>query len=268
MIAEGAKGSKLTVYQCLSCGHGFSLPGVGEAVLRHWYTSTSEDTLFMADERARRYTAQQILNRLTEVIPEPAHLFEIGTGPGFFLDEAHQRGWSVAGIEPAIWAVRYAVEQLKLTGINRGTYEQIFNLEGGQYDVVAAFDVIEHLIHPDNFLSACHHLLRDGGILVMTMPKFDSWFARTMGRHWHAILPAHLHYFSLASLNNILIQHGMSIERVFPHTRHLGASYLLSRALHVTGLSRIMTWNKKSKQTIILPINLRDEFEVYVRKSS
>ena len=39
------------------------------------------------------------------------------------------------------------------------------------FDCIFMAEVIEHLIHPENGIIACHDLLRDGGILILTTPS-------------------------------------------------------------------------------------------------
>jgi hypothetical protein len=64
----------------------------------------------------------------------------------------------------------YAPLQLELReGVNRFPV-------GSDYDVVTAFEVIEHLqFHPGSFLAGISNALRDGGRLVLTTPNVASW---------------------------------------------------------------------------------------------
>ena len=59
----------------------------------------------------------------------------------------------------------------------------------GAFDGVVATDIIEHLENPRQFLRECFHVLRPGGILLLSTPNVDSpyskaLFVRTGNFHW------------------------------------------------------------------------------------
>ena len=73
----------------------------------------------------------------------PPTLLEVGCGFGYFLNEAFEEGFEVSGVE----FNRGAVERLRRKyrfPIQQGPLEEIA-LEEDHYDVLAMFDVIEHL---------------------------------------------------------------------------------------------------------------------------
>lgn len=263
-IAEGAAKQTLPMRRCVKCGHGFVPLGVTQEAVATWYMLAEVDEDFLGETSGRRRTAQVVLDRLTRIVPEKGKLLDVGSGPGLFLDEARKHGFDVSGVEVAAWAVKYARERLGLSGVTQGDVDRLDSLPESSFDVVAAFDVIEHIVAPKQLVEAAARLLRAGGIFVVTTPWFGSPLARLMGRHWYCIFPAHLHYFTRGSLTQLLRESGFEVVGVRRHTRYLGWRYVWDRLLHQLGWGG--AGSKRQASEFLLPMNLGDEFEVYARK--
>ena len=94
---------------------------------------------------------------------------DIGCGLGYLIEEALEEDVDAYGIEISDYALRNAVvkERVKFGSITDIPF-------GNEYfDVVSAFDVIEHIHPKDTFkaLSEIHRVLKPGGIFVMTTPN-------------------------------------------------------------------------------------------------
>jgi len=252
-IAAGEK-DKLPVWRCGKCGHGFTPIDFDPALIEKWYERAEVDDQFLKGEAGRRKTASKVLERLEGFLPDKGRLLDVGAGPGFFVSEAQRRGWQASGLEAAGWAVKFGREKLGLTSLRRGGLS-------GRFKVVTAFDVIEHVADPREFLSKCAQRLEPGGWLVLTTPKFDSWLAKAMGRNWYCIFPAHLHYFTTDSLRRSLAGAGFEIKEIRQHTRYLGWKYVLARGLKQLGFRGEET----AKTSAVIPVSFGDEFEVYAR---
>jgi hypothetical protein len=121
--------------------------------------------------------------------------------------------------------------------------------------------VIEHLTDPFSFVQDCAALLSPNGILTLTTPRFDSLPARLLGKHWHCVFPAHLHYFTRASMEAALSKAGLRLIDLRQHVRYFSPAYFAQRLLKSqisTGLIRSRTF----------PVTIGDEMEVYARKIS
>lgn len=262
-VAEGTQKEQLTVARCKECGHGFTPLSVSAGAILEWYARAEQDEPFLATSRGRRTTARRVLSRIEALTSPPGRLVDVGSGPGFFLDEARRRGWQVQGVEVAGWAVRYAQERFGLP-VTQGDFNRLRGLPPASVDVVTAFDVIEHLVSPRAFVQASERVLASGGWLVLTTPWFGSPLSRIMGKRWYCIFPAHLHYFTRASLTRLLADAGFRIVRARRHTRYLGARYVWSRVRRQLG-GKEQSLPRRA-QKVVIPINLGDEFEVYARK--
>lgn len=266
IAAGGSKKERLPIYQCTNCGHGFTPLDVDAKVIARWYQHDAPDHTFIAEEKARRTTAQAVLKRIESYQERPGQLLDVGAGPGIFVSEAVRHGWDATGIEPSAWAVRHGRQTYGIPMI-QGDISRLEELAAESYDVVTLFDVIEHVTDPAELLQAAVARLRPGGLLVLTTPRFDSILARLMGKRWYCIFPAHIHYFTRPSLDLSLRAAGCKIINARAHTRYLGAGYFWERlkAFLAGGLEKVSSHHPSS---ISIPLNFGDEFEMYAEKDA
>lgn len=262
-ITEASVGLHGNIYQCLRCASAYQ-PFIEDEALRELYASQPEDEVYLSEETGRRRAFRTILKRIERYIPR-GRLIDVGAGPGFLLLEAKERGWGVSGIEPSKNAVAHA-RNLKLE-VTQGTVSDLRKLPEGSADVVTGMDVIEHLDRPGEFFQEVWRVLKPGGVLVVTTPKFDSFLRIVLGNRWYAILPTHLTYFSGRGLCMIARTHGFETLAIRHMTRYFSPAYLWYR---LCGL-----WNKNPSHRAVrgasrrqVPVQLFDEYEAYFRKGS
>lgn len=138
-------------------------------------------------------------------------LLEVGCGTGLFLEEALRSGrWEVTGIEPSRRAAEYASQKLGVT-VHPGRFSEIA-LPEETYDVVALWNVVEHLEHPVGDLRYARRLLKPGGWLIFSVPNLESLERRIFGAYWVGWdLPRHLYLFPQETLDGILASLGFRV---------------------------------------------------------
>jgi 2-polyprenyl-3-methyl-5-hydroxy-6-metoxy-1,4-benzoquinol methylase len=148
-------------------------------------------------------------------------LIEIGCAAGFFLKSAERDGWNVTGLELMQPAVEFARERLGLTVLQKAVEDA--DLPVGAFDVVAIFEVIEHLSNPVATLRQLRTLLRPGGALVLSTPNMSSLSRHMLGRHWAVLNPGeHLQYFNERTLADALGRAGFTGVQFDRHYAGLG----------------------------------------------
>ena len=166
-----------------------------------------------AAEARKRHHGRTLLNAI-EAHAAPGTLLEIGCAYGYFLDEARMRGWRVRGVEPSEHAARHARERLGLE-VAAGP---LGRRAPGQaaVDVVALWDVIEHLPSPRETVESLCTWLRPGGVLALSTGDVGSLTARLHGADWSLMTPPwHQFYFSRTTLRRLLEQSGFEVLRVW-----------------------------------------------------
>jgi 2-polyprenyl-3-methyl-5-hydroxy-6-metoxy-1,4-benzoquinol methylase len=98
------------------------------------------------------------------------------------------------------------------------------------FDALTAFDVLEHVPNPGEFLANCRRLLRDGGRLAISVPNLSSWSRRVMRKSWYFYIPdGHLHYFTPRNLTQLLVAAGFSTVTTKVLFKAVTLSYSLSQ---------------------------------------
>lgn len=137
-------------------------------------------------------------------------LLDVGCALGFFTELAQQAGYDAYGIDPSDYAVTKAK---KLVGADRITKAKLSDVHDKPktYDVVAMFDVFEHLANPAEDLDTVRKILKDDGIIIIATGDTESFLSRLLGRRWTFYNPPqHLYYFNHGNLTKLLDEAGFT----------------------------------------------------------
>lgn len=100
---------------------------------------------------------------------EGLRILDIGCGGGLLSEPMARRGADVVGADAAernIPVARVHAEQSGLTIDYRHTSAEALTAAGEQFDVVLNMEVVEHVADPQVYLTACHDLLKSGGLML------------------------------------------------------------------------------------------------------
>lgn len=126
-------------------------------------------------------------------------LMEVGAGFGIFCEEAKKTGRfdRVIAIEPNA----ELAETCRSAGIEvvESSVENIEDLETTP-DIIACFEVIEHLFSPKSFLKKCWDLMGDGSIIVVTCPNCKGFDVEALGVKSDSVDAEHINLFNPDSL--------------------------------------------------------------------
>ena len=100
-------------------------------------------------------------------------VLEIGCGRGDFLARIRQTGAVCRGLELNPDAAGLA--RSKGLDVTQMSLEHHSRLSSGSYDMVCAFQVLEHVSAVGDFFRACAGMLRIGGTLVLSVPNNESY---------------------------------------------------------------------------------------------
>jgi SAM-dependent methyltransferase len=129
---------------------------------------------------------------------------EVGCSHGRFLSRARKRGAAVFGVE----LDEAALESLRRLGIPAAKALDTTR----KFDVVCAFQLIEHLARPAQFVEEASRVLEPEGRLLLALPNGGE--CEKVGRAWigYRVDLEHLNYFSIASLSHLLTRYGLYVE--------------------------------------------------------
>jgi 2-polyprenyl-3-methyl-5-hydroxy-6-metoxy-1,4-benzoquinol methylase len=183
-------------------------------------------------------------------MPERGSLLDIGSGPGHFLNIAQNCGWQVNGIEPRKEAVKYCRNQFGIDTYN-GFLEN-YHRDARLYDVVTAWDVLEHVSDHISFLDHILELLKPGGIFSFSIPNASGLPAKIFKGRWRYVMSVHLNYFTMEYMHNLLSTKQLQIiyadHTVKLHSLVQGIATFLPINLNVKKI--FIKMNKGSNDTI------------------
>jgi 2-polyprenyl-6-hydroxyphenyl methylase/3-demethylubiquinone-9 3-methyltransferase len=115
---------------------------------------------------------------------------DVGCGAGLLAEPLVRLGAGVTGIDASPEVIAVAREHAATMGLEidycAGDVQEL----GGEFDLVTAMEVIEHVANPPAFVKALAERLGPGGLLVMSTPNATSWsrlLMITIGEGWGRI---------------------------------------------------------------------------------
>ncbi|KWV91368.1 bifunctional 2-polyprenyl-6-hydroxyphenol methylase/3-demethylubiquinol 3-O-methyltransferase UbiG [Erythrobacter sp. YT30] len=131
-------------------------------------------------------------------------VLDVGCFDGFFVRKLKDHGIEAYGIDFNRKAIADGAERFSLEDrLSTKTTQEIL-AEGGRFDAVTMFEVIEHLEDFQQVLKDCKSLLKPGGLFIISAPNNDM--------SWRPPLdypPHHLSRFSPKSLDKLVQKHGL-----------------------------------------------------------
>ncbi len=154
---------------------------------------------------------------------EDKKLLDVGCGNGFFLVAAQEKCKTCYGSE---FSALNREKSRRNTGLPIYP-DPLDKFPEKDFDIITAFDVIEHIENPLQFMKDAKKLLKEGGYLMLFTPNFDSFSIRVMKSYSSIVDPTeHLILFNHNSLKKLGDIIGLQI--VYIATRGLDINSILS----------------------------------------
>lgn len=192
--------------------------------------------------------------RLGLTAPAPARLagrraLDVGCGAGLACEPLARLGAEVVGIDLSaelLQAARAHASDAELHIDYRLDDVESLAARGVRFDLVTAFEVIEHVSDPERFVSACARLTRPGGLLLFsTLNRTSASYLKAVvaaeyllgllprGTHdWHRFVkPSELQRLLRRSNCRVLDQRGVAVglgNTPFHLSDNLSVNYLLA----------------------------------------
>ena len=155
--------------------------------------------------RARREVLAEMIRRLVK-LPQNARILEIGCGTGHNLTMLGQFG-QVDALELDEEARAMAEKRLGRS-VMSAPLPELAGVPERQYDLVGAFDVIEHIDDDRAALASIADRIKPGGKFVMTVPAHQwMWSA-------HDVVNHHKRRYSKGALKRLIEDSPLKLERI------------------------------------------------------
>jgi SAM-dependent methyltransferase len=154
--------------------------------------------------RARRDILHDLIERRINLPGTGARVLEIGCGTGHNLGMLGRFG-TVDAIEIDEAAREIAAKRLGKP-VGEAPLPELTGVERGAYDLVAALDVVEHVLDDRGALAGMADCLKPGGRILVTVPAFPfMWSAHDEVNHHHR-------RYTRATLRAAIAESGLRIE--------------------------------------------------------
>jgi len=145
-----------------------------------------------------------ILSVLNSFLPVSQLFCDLGGGNGFVSKFLQQNGYTVCLIEPGTIGAQNAQKQgVKL--IINSTLENLTEINLN-FPAIGMFDVLEHIEDDLKFLKQVHSSLEENGLLVFTVPAFNSLWSENDN------IAGHYRRYTLQTAENVLQKANFSVE--------------------------------------------------------
>jgi len=193
------------IYQCTACGLYYSV------ISKNLHEIYKNDYYVFGEYREKydQAFAKHCCSWLDGYVKlSGKKLLDVGSGRGYFCEEAKIKKALVWGIEP-ITAV--AIESHKRTGITiYNAYFEDFKITT-KYDIITMWDVFEHFQDPRAILSKVKDALNAKGYFVMSVPNKGSIFSYISGAYWKGYNKYHVCHYTYKVIKRLLDTLGFEI---------------------------------------------------------
>ncbi|MDM7202985.1 MAG: methyltransferase domain-containing protein [Thermodesulfobacteriaceae bacterium] len=198
------------IFECPSCGLQFTYPmramdydkayQKDHEDLLNFTAIPYESFLKVEEDEKREIEKWERLPRFNVLLPilpllPKGKLFDIGCSTGFFMLIARKLGFEVYGMEASEKAIEIGVKKFGLKIAKALTFDELPSEYKGPYDIVTAFEVLEHVEDPLKFLKDIYGLLKERGVLLLSCPPYYKFENTAKGyrkyKWWHNDYPPH-----------------------------------------------------------------------------
>ena len=209
------------IYDCSNCGFRFTNNFPSDDTIGRYYDSpdyiSHSDSKKGVVNRLFHFFREIMLKKKANLISKYStgdRLLDIGSGTGYFLNAAKERGYSVWGIEKDSKARNFAIDTF---GLDVKGEDFLWNINSNSFDVVTLWHVLEHMENLNEVIGKLSDILNKDGTLILALPNYLSYDARRYKEYWAAYdVPRHLWHFSPVTIERLLIKHRLKIINIFP----------------------------------------------------
>ncbi len=169
----------------------------------------------LGDYYGRDYYSFQIPEETGMEFEVPVHnsrkILDVGCGGGVWLVQKAMEGWgNLYGCDPFLEKGRQYGQRVTIRNCS------IHDMEGdGTFDIIHMSDSFEHMADPLEVLRSAHRLLKQSGILYMTIPTYPNIAFERFGSHWYQLdAPRHIFLHSRESIEQLARNSGMIVTDI------------------------------------------------------
>lgn len=209
------------IFKCKDCKIQFMNPQYTDEHLDNYYSTYIRDESKIEDKLIKAQT--YCLSLVEAFLPKKGSLFEIGSGNGYLLKVAKQRGWMPLGHEIDCESARKVSAKIGMEILCGEFTELEISIK---FDVVMMLHVLEHLKNPVKYIEKINSVLKKSGILFIALPNIQSRSGlfkflleklkikrRNVAAYYDT--SHHLWYYTPFTIRKFLEKNGFKIIRIY-----------------------------------------------------
>ncbi|NJL74227.1 MAG: methyltransferase domain-containing protein [Saprospiraceae bacterium] len=161
----------VSLYECLDTGYQFYYPFEVYGDEAFYDAFSKRYAWYYQPDRWEYRICQKIFNF------KGKDVLEVGCGNGHFLERIQPFARRIKGLELNTKAIAHCHQ--RQIDVEAQTIQDFAVHHQAQFDVVAMFQVLEHIADVSSFLTAALACLKKGGALVIAVPNNDSLLLHT-----------------------------------------------------------------------------------------
>jgi SAM-dependent methyltransferase len=248
-----SKEGKWSLYECSKCQVQFWMPFKNPSAQQYEedvdYTTklgilTKENCWLIVRDY---WNMSQFLKNLPYKNPKGKKILDLGCGTGEFLFVVKNLGYEAYGVDFNEKAINIAKNLLGIENVYSDDVLRFLEDKKEEYDVITAFEIIEHLNDPKKLLELVYQALKPGGYFALSLPNRERYFGRIDPKIESWDFPyQHLTRWNLNSLKRFIKTHGFEIVIT---KKEIPISWFVSRVRLLIEL-----FFKKNKESKIGPV--------------
>jgi SAM-dependent methyltransferase len=173
-------------------------------------------------------------------------VLDAGCGTGYGSRLLREKGQSVVGVDYSPHAIAYAREHYEGPALTYAVMDGNFlAFPPSQFDFLVSFEVIEHMVEPEQFLRECTRVLGPSGRLILSTPN-----RTTTDIHMRSIGQKnefHVSMFDVVGFRRVLGRHFAKVE-LYGQRRRGNPLYSVLRSLDVWNLRLRLLPNRRRER--------------------
>jgi SAM-dependent methyltransferase len=205
------------IYKCEDTGYKFYYP-----------LNLSGDAVFYEDLQKNLdsyYSVWKWENKIAlKQIKKTDKVLDVGCGSGKFLEKLSELNIDGYGLEFNDNAI---IECLKKGfDVKKQSVEEHSKNFKNFYDVVCHFQVLEHIVDPQEFIADCIKLLKPGGKLIVGVPNNNPFLFKNDKYHTLNLPPHHMGLWSREALASLGKYNNLEVEKIVVEPLYNMSHYL------------------------------------------
>lgn len=207
----------MDIVQCENCNLVYTNPIFNDEHYKTTYQSRDyQEIVKDLGEESHNYRVNRFGKERVKIMAKlikdqnDVNYLDVGCSTGFVIEAASTEGWNAVGIDLNPSAIEFG--KSRGLDLQNNSLDEI-SFPENYFDVISMFDVLEHLPNPKEIINQALKYLKEGGILFIYVPNWDSASRILMEENAHFIWPTHhLNYYTPNTLQSFLENLGLKVE--------------------------------------------------------